>query len=168
LKGDVDEFPEFMNESTTRTTINASEGIFKARRLSSDTSLKVLDEKANFHRIRLPRAFHGREKFYRDYVHSDAEALWVLNFAEEGRYKDLSLIKSFDGFYEDNNFYMLIVAFERIIWWSFKEDAVKWTFEVRDIEKLDYVDNEVQLMVKQHQGNSTVRTHSRFEINKLF
>jgi len=159
FQGDLDDFPASMNESKiiVKPTISAHEGIFMARRMSMgglEESLKALDEKANYHRIRLPRAFHGKEKFYKDYAHSDAEAVWLLNFAEEGKYKNLSLIKSFDGFYGGNDeFYMLIVAFEKLIWWSFKEDSIKWTLDVGNIEGLDYIDNEVQIMLKNNQQN---------------
>jgi len=144
LRGDKGDIPMIMDQSFQEEEELEMSRIFPLRRNSSEVIEDIyiaLDEKANNCRIRLPRAFYGKEKFYRDYVYCDAELCWLLQFLENGTYKDISILRSFAGFYDDENpklFYMLVISYEKIIWWSAERDTITWTINPCDIERVDY------------------------------
>jgi len=145
LKGDSDDFPAIEEKSFQEEGEELEiSRIFPLRRNTSEVIEDIyiaLDEKANKHRIRLPRAFYGKERFYRDYIHCDAELFWLLQFLEGGKFKDISILRSFAGFYDEEDldrFYMLVISFQKIIWWSAKDDRIVWTIDPCHIERVDY------------------------------
>jgi len=111
----------------------------------------AFDQKPNEIRMRFPRAFYGKDKYFRTYVDSDAEMVWLLHFAEDQRYKDVSLLSSFDVFpdeKEKENFFILTVSFESLIWWSVKKGEVKWAIEPTNVEKVNHFNDGIVIQLK--------------------
>ena len=108
----------------------ASEGI--------KNTATMFDEKPNQNRQRFPRPFYGVEQFYRTYLSSDAEVLYLLQLYNDGEFAEISLLYTFDVFAnqkDKDDYYVLVLAAEVIIYWSSKKGKVMWYALPQDIEK---------------------------------
>ena len=121
----------------------------------------VFDQKANENKIRYPRAFYGREKFYRAYEDTDAEILWLLHFSQTGaKYDNISILRAFDVFpdeKEKDDFYVLVISFENIIWWKVKSGEVKWAIDTKNIDKVSHFNNGIIIHLKKASEQLKVR-----------
>jgi len=77
-------------------------GIFDAASKTSEgikNTVTSMDEKASDSRSRYPRAFYGKDRFYRQYIETDSEILFYLNTnTKEGDYSNLPLLHAYDVF----------------------------------------------------------------------
>ena len=108
----------------------------------------IFDQKPNNHRLRFPRAFYGEEKFYRTYMDTDAEILWLLEHAKDARLKEISLINSFDVFPDENDketSYILALSYEHVICWDVRRGKVLWGFDPKIIQKVNLYPNGMQI-----------------------
>ena len=111
----------------------------------------VLDQKPSEYRSRYPRAFYGKEKFYRPYIPSDAEILWQLYHLDLDDLKHISLLSSFDIFPEETqkeDCYILALAYERIVFWSVRKNTLVWDFPTEALTDISIRPNLLQLLVK--------------------
>lgn len=117
--------------------------------VTSETSL-ILGSKPSDNRARLPRAFYGECQTFKAYSHIDAEALWRLYFSLGNEYEGLSHITAFDGFSHDNQeeFHLLIISSEVVIWHNTHNDKIKWAVVLSDIESVDCEENGLVIQLK--------------------
>lgn len=124
---------------------------------------RILDPKpANNTRSRYPRAFYGREKFYRAYMDADAEINWVLHQHKKPELRDASLISSFYVFPEENdieNTYIVALAYERVVCWDEKKKKVVWSIDPRSIEKVNIYQDGLQVDLKEPDEINKVRDY---------
>jgi len=109
------------------------------------------DQKPTENRIRHPRAFYGKEQFYRQYIESDAEVLWHFNNSNRNRLKNICLLNSFDIFpTEDDkeNYFILALSYERIIFWNPRKRKLVWDFPTTDLEKVSFSQNKIEIDLK--------------------
>ena len=112
----------------------------------------VFDQKASETRTRFPRAFYGKDKFYRTYAATDAEVQWLLKFTDLARYRNVSLLSSYEVFpdeKEKDQFYFLIISLEAIILWNGKQNNIKWVIETTNIEKMDQLNEGIIVKLKE-------------------
>jgi len=123
---------------------NAAEGI--------KNTATTFDQKPNENRMRYPRPFYGKDKYYRAYMETDAEVMWLLHFAEENElYKEISILSSYDVFpdeKENADFFILIISFEEILWWSVKMGRVMWKVKPANIEKVTHTNDMLCIHLK--------------------
>jgi len=101
----------------------------------------AFDQKPNEERMRYPRAFYGKHKYYRGYADTDAQALWLLHFDEmiPQEYKKISILNAVDVVPDSSKedvYYILVISFEMIIWWGVKEEKVIWAIQTKNLEKV--------------------------------
>jgi len=153
-KGGVKGFFKGALQGVTGLVVKPVTGVLDAASNTAEgikNTATVFDQKPNETRLRFPRAFYGKEKNYRTYVDSDAEMLWLLHFAEDQRYKEVSLLGSYDVFPDENekeDFFILTISFESIIWWSVKKGEVKWSVESHNIEKVNHITDGLVIQLK--------------------
>lgn len=129
----------------------ASEGI--------KNTATYFDEKPNSERQRFPRPFYGTEQFYRPYLATDAEVKYLLHFYNEGEFANVSLLYTFDIFPDQKDkedYFVLILAAEKILLWSFKKGKVIWNFNTNEMEKIGVVDNGIVIGLKHPQKSGSV------------
>jgi len=100
----------------------------------------AFDHKASESKSRYPRAFYGKEKYYRAYVDTDAEAMWLYANQQKVPVKDLSLLCSFDICPDEkekdklDSWSLLMISYELIICW--KKNKIIWSITPDNIEKV--------------------------------
>jgi len=109
------------------------------------------DDKGLETRSRDPRAFYGKEQYYRTYIDSDAEILSLLHKVEIEGLENISLIASFEVFpdeKEKDDSYILALSHEAIVWWSDKRRKVLWWFKPENILKINLFPDGIQIQLK--------------------
>jgi len=113
----------------------------------------AFDQKPNENRERYPRAFYGEDKYYRAYLDSDAEVMWLIYFSETAapQYKQLSMLNSFDVFPDEkerDHFYILVISLEHLVWWSVKSGKIKWAVETSNVDKMSAFNDGMVIYLK--------------------
>jgi len=139
-------------EGMTGLVVNPVTGVLDAASKTAEgvknTAMMFDHQKPNHIRIRYPRAFYGKGKFYRSYVFSDAEINWLLHNSKDMRFEDISLVSTFDVLpSEENkeNFFILALSYECVLCWSIAENKIIWSFNPKTIEKVNLYQNGMQI-----------------------
>ena len=109
------------------------------------------DEKSIQHRQRYPRAFYGKEQFYRPYILTDAEISYLLQVGCEGEFTNLNLLYTFKIFPNDQDredYGVLVLCDERILYLSAKRAEIMWDFPSKDFEKATQTPEGIYLHLK--------------------
>ena len=96
------------------------------------------DEKPNQNRERFPRPFYGIEQFYRTYLATDAEIVYLLQIYNKGEFSNISLLYTFDIFpnpSDKEEYFVLVLSVETVLLWSAKNAEIAWDFPSRDLSK---------------------------------
>jgi len=122
----------------------------------------AFDQKPNENRMRYPRVFYGKQKYYRTYADTDAEAMWLLHFCNEvpAKFKNISILHAFDVVPEKEKSeegYLLVISFEIIIWWGLKEEKALWAIETGNLEKVIQYNGGLIFQLKQATEKFKVR-----------
>lgn len=119
----------------------------------------IFDQKPNNMRVRHPRAFYGVEKFYRTYMDTDAEILSLLHESKHMKYKEMSLINTFDV-YPDNrehrNVFIVALSYEHVLCWNVKHAKLEWAVHPREVQKITLYQNGIQLDLLNSEENGEV------------
>ena len=117
------------------------------------------DEKPNQTRERFPRPFYGVERFYRTYLATDAEIVYLLQVYNKGEFSNISLLYTFDIFpnpSDKEEYFVLVISVESILLWSAKLSQVIWHFPSCDLGKAIPRVEGVTIHLKNPLKNSTV------------
>ena len=109
------------------------------------------DDKPNQTRQRYPRSFYGKEKFYRTYLVTDAEVSYLLQICNEGQFANISLLYTFDIFpneKEREDYYVLVLSIEKVLYFSAKRAEVVWDFPSIDIDKVTQTTSAIHIYLK--------------------
>jgi len=99
-------------------------------------SVMRFEDESKEYRVRMPRAFYGQEKYYKDYEQIDADTFVILYDKEGEDSKELGLIEAFHVVPEDedvNNAVILVLTNEVIFAWSLYEEKTVWSLDLKDI-----------------------------------
>jgi len=115
------------------------------------------DQKTNEDRMRCPRPFYGKEKFYKVYRDLDAEILKALRDKQGEGFKEVALVSSVDvpeG--EDPRAFILAVTYGQIVFWNVKKSKIVWSFWPKDVETAEKLDGELKFYLKKEGENKKV------------
>jgi len=139
-------------QGMTGLVVNPVTGVLDAASKTAEgvknTAMMFDHQKPNHIRIRYPRAFYGKGKFYRSYVFSDAEINWFLHSSKDMRFENISLVSTFDVFPDEENkenFFILALSYECVLCWSIAENRIIWSFNPKTIEKVNLYQNGMQI-----------------------
>lgn len=123
----------------TKPVIGALDAASKTAEGIKNTA-NMFDQKPNDNRIRFPRAFYGKEKFYRTYMETDAEIVWLLHLSKEAQLmKDISLINAFDIFPDESQkeiSFILALSYEYVLLWDVKGARTIWAINPKEIHQV--------------------------------
>jgi len=108
----------------------------------------MFDQRPSNSRVRFPRAFYGKEKYYRTEMPTDGEIIWLLHHTKNTKYRDMSLICAFDVFpnVEDKDTsYILALSYEYVLAWDVKHAKLMWAFNPKDIKKVNLYQDGMQI-----------------------
>jgi len=108
----------------------------------------MFDQRPSNNRVRFPRAFYGKEKYYRTEMPTDGEIIWLLHHTKNTKYRDMSLICAFDVFpdVEDkDNSCILALSYEYVLAWDVKHAKLMWAFNPKDIKKVNLYQDGMQI-----------------------
>ena len=155
-KGGIKGFLKGAFQGVTGLIIKPVTGVLDAASNTAEgikNTATAFDQKPNENRMRYPRAFYGKDKFYRTYMETDAEVMWMLHFSEEETaHRDISILSSYDVFPEEKenpDFFILIISFEKILMWYVKLGRVLWVVKSSNIAKVTHENNGVLLHLKE-------------------
>jgi len=144
----------------TKPVIGALDAASKTAESIKNTA-NLFDQHPNSNRIRFPRAFYGKERFYRAYIETDAEIIWLLHYDEKASHlKEISLINAFDVFPDESNkdvSYILALAYEYVIYWDLKKANIAWTFNPRNIKKITIFKDGIIVDLEETEADEQIR-----------
>jgi vacuolar protein sorting-associated protein 13A/C len=100
-------------------------------------TVTYFDDKANEEKKRKPRAFYGKEKFFKKYFRFEADLLNNLKVFEDGRYAYDNFIRSFtinEGKQQD---FILVITFEHIIYYNQSKNKIAFVLMPENIIRID-------------------------------
>jgi vacuolar protein sorting-associated protein 13A/C len=124
------------------------------------------DQKPNEQRSRYPRAFYGKEQFYRQYIESDAEVTWHFHDSNKDKLRDLCLLNSFDVFPDEDDkehYFILALAQERVIYWNPQKTKLIWDFPTSDLSNVSLSTDKVEIQL----AKPNEKTKVSFDFNFL-
>jgi len=158
-------------EGVTGLVVKPVTGVLDAASKTAEgvkNTATLFDQKPNHMRIRYPRAFYGKGKFYRSYVFSDAEMNWHLHNSKDMRFENISLLSTFDVFPNEEdkeNFNILALSYECVLCWSLTENKIIWTFNPKTIDKVELYQNGMQIQLHEPAEMLNVRRKSPLIFN---
>jgi len=111
----------------------------------------MFDEKPLNSRLRFPRAFYGKERYYRSYMETDAEIIWLLHQTKNTKFLDISLISAFDVFPSETDqetSFILALAYEYVLCWDIRRVKLVWAFDPKNIVKVNLFQDGMQIELK--------------------
>lgn len=153
-KGGVKGFFKGTWQGVSGLVVKPVTGVLDAASKTSEgikNTATYFDEKANMNRQRYPRPFYGTEQFYRPYLVTDAEVMYLLQLYNEGQYANISLLYTFDVFPNNKDredYYVLVLAQESVLYWSSKKGMVVWDFPTADLDKADQAKESIIIHLK--------------------
>jgi len=141
-KGGLTGFMKGTVQGLTGLVVKPVTGIFDAASKTSEgikNTATFFDERPSESRFRYPRAFYGKDRYYKVYIDTDAELLFYLNTYKEGNYEGFPILNSYDVFPSEKekevcNIFAL--ATDLTLCWSLKKKAVLWEIDLENIEKV--------------------------------
>jgi len=154
-KGGVGGFLKGTFKGITGAIVKPVTGVLDAASKTAEgvkNTATAFDQKAAEMRSRFPRAFYGKDKFFRTYIDSDAEILWYLHFLDQKKahsmLKNVSLLSSFEVFPDEKNkddVYILAISYESIVFWGSKKRNLVWYFDPKTIDSISTYPNGLQI-----------------------
>jgi vacuolar protein sorting-associated protein 13A/C len=95
------------------------------------------DDRANEEKKRMPRAFYGRERYFKKYNESEASLLNELKVFDDGKYAFDHFIKKFDISQFKSGDFILIVTFEHLIYFNQSKHSIIFVIEPENITSID-------------------------------
>lgn len=95
------------------------------------------DDRANELKKRMPRAFYGRERYFKKYNESEASLLNELKVFDDGKYAFDNFIKKFDITQFNRGDFILIVTFEHIIYFNQSKHSIVFVIEPENITAIE-------------------------------
>ena len=113
-------------------------------------TVTYFDDKANEMKMRKPRAFYGREKYFKRYVLFEADLLNNLKIFEDGKYAYDNFISSFIMTEGKNSQNILIITFEHIIYFNQEKKQIIFVVEPENITSIEKEDLSLKILVNQN------------------
>lgn len=153
-KGGVGGFLKGTFKGITGVIVKPVAGVLDAASKTAEgvkNTATAFDQKAAEMRSRFPRAFYGKDKFFRKYFDSDAEIQWYLHFIDQkktkGMLKDISLMSTFEVFPDEKNkddIYILAISLEAIVFWGTKKKKLVWYVDPKTVKSVTTYPNGIQ------------------------
>jgi len=108
----------------------------------------MFEQKPTNMRVRFPRAFYGKEKYYRTEMPTDGEIIWLLHHTKNTKYRDMSLICAFDIFPDETDkdtSYILALSYEYVLAWNVRQAKPMWAFNPKEIKKVNLYQDGMQI-----------------------
>lgn len=99
--------------------------------------MTYFDDKANEEKKRKPRAFYGRERYFKKYDKFEADLLNNLKVFDDGKYAFDNFIKSFTVSENKGTDNILIVTFEHVIYYSQSKKKLLFVIEPENINSIE-------------------------------
>ena len=117
-------------------------GILDAASKTSEgikNTAQFFDEKPSDNKLRYPRAFYGRDKYYKYYIDTDAEILYYLHTYKDVSYPDFLLVAAYDIFPHEKDKELVNIfalALDQAIYWSLKKKDTLWEIRFDNINNM--------------------------------
>jgi vacuolar protein sorting-associated protein 13A/C len=124
-------------------------------------TITYFDDKANEEKKRKPRAFYGRERYFKKYVKFEADLLNNLKVFEEGKYAFDNFIQCFvigDIKGIEN---ILIVTFEHLIYYNQNRNKIIFVVEPENINAIEKDVQGMKILVNQNSQINEISIHCK-------
>lgn len=98
--------------------------------------------------MRFPRAFYGKEKFYTQYIQSDAEILFILHNTKINKtVLEFDLLSAFDIQIDEkkDDWFTLALTLQGIVWWDTKKNKMAWWIKPENIANIGNSENVIKI-----------------------
>jgi vacuolar protein sorting-associated protein 13A/C len=111
------------------------------------TSATSGDAKASEDRVRDPRAFYGKERYFKIYNETDSELLKYLT-AEKRDYSLYAAYEVFETETDPNDCYILGLCYESLVYYSLKKNRFIRDIDMKNIAKVNNFNDGIQIHLK--------------------
>ena len=143
-------------------------GVFDAATKTAEgfkNTTTILENNPGEQRARLPRAFYGKEKYFRTYFDNDAELIMLLNVFKREDFKELSLLTSFEIFPDEKNVedcFILGLFIEALLLWDCKKEKIAWIIDSDNLMQVTKFNDAIHIQLKKATPEIKVIDHSSF------